>query len=107
MVQNNVRFKPKATAMKTMTFSDDIRPLSEFRSKASGFIAQVHKTKRPLVITQNGKSAAVLMDVVEYEKMAEKIELFQDIETSLDQIRGGKGISHSDAHRMLKSRYAK
>jgi antitoxin YefM len=93
--------------MKTMVFSDDIHPLSEFRSKASGFIAQVHNTKRPLVITQNGKSAAVLMDVSEYEKMIEKIELFQDIETSLDQIHEGKTIDHSEAHRILKSRYSK
>lgn len=93
--------------MKTMIFSNDIQPLSEFRSKASGFIAQVHATKRPLVITQNGKSAAVLMDVLEYEKMVEKIELFQDLEVSLDQVREGKGIAHSDAQRILKSRYSR
>lgn len=93
--------------MKRIIFSDDIHPLSEFRSKASGFIAQVRNTKRPLVITQNGKSAAILMDVTEYEKMVEKIELFQDIETALDQIHEGKGIAHSGAHQMLNSRYSK
>ena len=93
--------------MKHILASDDIQPVSGFRSNASGFIAQVHKTRRPLVITQNGKSAAVLLDVKEYEKMIEKIELFQDIETGLDQIQKGKGIAHSEAHRLLKARYSK
>jgi prevent-host-death family protein len=84
--------------MKRILTNDDIHPLSEFRSKASGFIAQVQNTKRQLIITQNGKSAAVLLDVNEYEKMAEKIELFQDAELGLDQIQQGKGIPHSEAH---------
>jgi|WetSurMetagenome_2_1015567.scaffolds.fasta_scaffold1416633_1 antitoxin YefM len=93
--------------MKRIRFSNDIHPLSKFRSNASGFIAQVHKTKRPLVITQNGKSAAVLLDVDEYDKLLEKVELIQDIETALDQIAEGKGIAHSEAHQRLKSRYSK
>lgn len=78
--------------MKRIIFSDDIHPLSEFRSKASGFIAQVRNTKRPLVITQNGKSAAILLDVTEYEKMVEKIELFQDKEIAILTIRHFKQI---------------
>jgi prevent-host-death family protein len=93
--------------MKRIRFSNDIHPLSKFRSNASGFIAQVHKTKRPLVITQNGKSAAVLLDVDEYDKLLEKVELIQDIETALDQIAQGRGIAHSEAHQRLKSRYSK
>ena len=93
--------------MKRIMFTNDIHPLSEFRSNASGFIAQVHNTKRPLVITQNGKSAAVLLDVNEYDKLVDKIELIQDIELVLNQINEGKGISHSEAHQRLKSRCLK
>jgi prevent-host-death family protein len=59
-------------------FQDDIHSLSEFRANASGFISQVHTTKRPLVITQNGKSAAVLLDVDEYEKIIDKAGKLQD-----------------------------
>jgi antitoxin YefM len=93
--------------MRRILLKDDIHSLSEFRSNASGFIDQVHNTKRPLVITQNGKSTAVLLDVAEYEHMVESIELIQDIETSTDQISSGKGIPHSKAHEMLKARYSK
>lgn len=93
--------------MQRIVLNDDIHSLSEFRSNASGFISQVHSTKRPLVITQNGKSAAVLLDVNEYEKIIEKTELIQDIETAQNQISKRKGIAHLKAHQMLKMRYSK
>jgi prevent-host-death family protein len=92
--------------MERSIFAQDIQSLSEFRSNASGFIAQVQKTKRPLVITQNGKSAAVLLDVNEYDKLMEKIELIQDVDVALQQLGEGDGVSHSDAHQRLKSRYS-
>ena len=92
--------------MQRIVLNHDIHSLSEFRSNASGFISQVHSTKRPLVITQNGKSAAVLLDVDEYEKIMEKSELIQDIETALNQISEGRGIPDSKARRMVKTRYS-
>jgi prevent-host-death family protein len=93
--------------MQRIMLNDDIHSLSEFRSNASGFINQVHNTKRPLVITQNGKSTAVLLDVSAYEQMVEKIELIQDVEIATAQLSSGKGIPHAKAHEMLKSRYSK
>jgi prevent-host-death family protein len=48
----------------------------------ASFLKQVQETKRPLVITQHGKGAAVLLDVGEFEAMQEKLELLQDIQTS-------------------------
>jgi prevent-host-death family protein len=92
---------------KGIVFAEDVHPVSEFRSKAAGFIAQVHNTKRPLVITQNGKSAAVLLDASEYDSMVEKLELLQDIEIGWQQIELGKGIAHSEARKSIRSRYTK
>jgi antitoxin YefM len=93
--------------MRRIELNKDIHSLSEFRSNASGFISQVHDTKRPLVITQNGKSAAVLLDVAEFERLMEKSELVEDVNNGLNQISSGIGISHSRARQMLKSRYSK
>jgi antitoxin YefM len=93
--------------MRTVQFAEDVQPLSEFRAKASGFIAQVHDTKRPIVITQNGKSAAVLLDVNVYDAMVEKIELFNDVELATQQIKEGKGIPHAEARQTLRERYEK
>ncbi len=68
------------------------------------YIKQIHETKRPLIITQRGKSAAVLVDVQEFEMMQEKIELLSDIHSSLNQLEKGEGINHEEAKNMLLER---
>ena len=89
--------------MRRLKVSEDIRPLSEFRTGIASFVKRVHDTRRPLVITQHGKGVAVLLDADEYEAMAEKIELLQDIQTSVSQIDAGQGVDHEDAKaRVLK-----
>ncbi len=62
--------------MPRIQLEQDIKPLSEFRANVGSCIQQVHTTHRPLVITQHGKSAAVLVDVAEYGALMERIELF-------------------------------
>ena len=83
--------------MRRIQLNEDIKPLSEFRSNARAYIDKVRKTKRPLVVTQRGKSAAVILDVDEYESLLEKIELLLDIQIAEGQIKEGKGLEHDDA----------
>ena len=81
----------------------DIQPLTEFRSKVAFYFDKVKKTKRPLIITQNGKSAAVVLDVSEYEAMIDKMEVLEDIKLAETQISKGSKISHQG----VKKRFAK
>ena len=91
--------------MPRIQLDKDIQPLSEFRSKVAFYFDKVKKTKRPLVITQNGKSAAILIDVAEYEAMVDKIEVLEDIKLAETQISTGLGISHKDAKKRLSKRF--
>lgn len=83
--------------MPRIKLDSDIRPLSDFRANIASIIEEVRKTKRPIVITQHGKSAAVMLDVSEYEDLLEKIELLTDIHVAEAQINKGEGYSHQDA----------
>ena len=83
--------------MQRLKIDQDIKPLSEVRIGIANFIKQVHDTKRPVIITQHGKSVAVLLDVYEYEAIQEKLELLTDVQASLNQLENGKGIAHDDA----------
>jgi len=47
--------------------TEDVRTLSEFRANTAAFVNQVKETRRPLILTQHGRSAAVLLDVKAYE----------------------------------------
>ncbi len=87
--------------MEKISFVQDIQPLSTFRSNVTGFIKQVQTTHRPLVITNHGRSAAVLLDVLKYEELLERLELLQDIHTAERQMVDGKGINHNDALKQI------
>ena len=93
--------------MRRLIIDQDIRPMSEFRSSVASFIKQVHETKRPLIITQHGKGVGVLLDVTEYEAMQEKIELLEDIQTSITQLNEGEGIDHKEAKNRVFARLEK
>jgi prevent-host-death family protein len=64
----------------------DIKPVSDFRANAAGMIEQVKASGRPLVLTQRGESAAVLLDVAVYQELIEELELLSDIRTSMKRI---------------------
>jgi antitoxin YefM len=83
--------------MKRILLDQDVRPLSEFRANAASLVQQVRETKRPLIITQHGRSAAILLDVNEYEKLLAKAELLQDIREAERQLEAGEGVGHKTA----------
>ena len=83
--------------MSRLLLAEDVKPLSKFRSEVASCIRQVHKTKRPVVITHHGKSAAVLLDVAHYETLMDRIETMQDIRAAEQQLSDGKGIPHDRA----------
>ncbi len=93
--------------MKRLRVDEDIRPMSEFRTGIASFLKQIHDTKRPLIITQHGRGVAVLLDAGEYEAMQEKIEILQDIQTSVGQIEAGLGIDHRHAKEAVLKRIKK
>jgi antitoxin YefM len=93
--------------MQRLKINQDIKPLSEVRTGIANFIKQVHDTKRPVIITQHGKSVAVLLDAHEYETMQEKLELLTDIQISVSQIEHGQGIDHEYAKEQVLKRVVK
>jgi len=69
---------------------EDIRSLSDFRSNVSSFISHVRESKRPMILTLHGRSAAVLIDVGAYEALVERAELLEDIRHAETEIRKEK-----------------
>lgn len=84
--------------------SQDVQPLSAFRQNAAGFLEQIRSTKRPLVLTQHGKSAAVVLDVDQYEALLDELELIRDIRQAKAELARGEGIPHDDVVAELRER---
>ena len=90
--------------MQRSNLTQDIRPLSEFRANAAALIKQVQHTGRPLVLTQRGHSAAIVMDVGAYEELLEELELLRDVLAAEREMDAGDGTPHEEAKALLRSR---
>lgn len=90
--------------MPTINLEEDIRPLSEFRADAAGLLAKIRRTKRALILTQRGHTSAVVLDVAEYQRLLDELELLRDVHTALQQIERGESVAHSTAKRQAMER---
>lgn len=92
--------------MSHIQLDKDIRSLSEFRANASAFIERVKSEHRPLVLTQHGKSSAVLIDVEDYQKLLDKVQLLQEISGTRKELNEDKGIDNDEFFAQLRSQFS-
>ncbi|MET0010310.1 MAG: type II toxin-antitoxin system Phd/YefM family antitoxin [Candidatus Thiodiazotropha sp. 6PLUC9] len=59
--------------------STDIHTVTDFSRKPAEHIKRLAKTKRPEILTVNGKAAVVVQDAKTYEKMAELADYAESI----------------------------
>ncbi|MFQ5651278.1 MAG: type II toxin-antitoxin system Phd/YefM family antitoxin [bacterium] len=70
----------------TLSITEDIRSITDLKRKTNSILAQIHKTKRPVVLTVNGKAEAVLMDAKEYEKNTNAFSLLKLLISAEEEI---------------------
>lgn len=83
-----------------------IIPISDLRQGAADVLAQVRKSRQPVVITQRGRAAAVMISVESYEESEKEREFLRRIAQGEREIVKGKGFDLrdvlADADRLLK-----
>lgn len=84
-------------AMGRPRFSEDLTPISDFRLRTAEIVSKVKKTRRPVILTRRGRSAAVLEDIGEYERRVERLELLESILLGLGAAEQGAVVSHVKA----------
>lgn len=89
------------------SISKDIEPLSEFRKRSADFVKRLKEEKQPIILTQHGKSAAVLMDVSEYERFTKKMEMLEDLLEAKQQVETGNTYSMDQAEIRVEKHLSK
>jgi len=72
--------------------SEDIQSLTSFRRKPAAFMKRLKKTKRPVILTINGKAEAVVQDAESYQRLldiAAQRDVFEAIRQGLDDVAPG------------------
>jgi antitoxin YefM len=80
-----------------------ILPISEVKARLPELVTGVEDREEEVVVTRNGKPAAVLVNYAEYERLKETIDVLSD-PGMMRQIReseryfqkGGKGLSFEE-----------
>ena len=70
----------------------DVRPLTEFRANIARYIDELEHRDRPLILTQHGRSAAVLLGVAQYEDLLDELELVRDVRAGEEELAAGEVV---------------
>lgn len=87
-----------------MSRSTDITSFTEHRKHLRDHLRQVRETGRPLYITTNGETDAVLLSPEAYDALADKAELAESlamIDRSMEDIVGGRTQAAKPALRRI------
>ncbi|MDL1982692.1 MAG: type II toxin-antitoxin system Phd/YefM family antitoxin [Deltaproteobacteria bacterium] len=74
----------------SLSITQDIRSITDLKRNTNSVLKQIHKTKRPVVLTVNGKAEAVLIDAKEYEKITNAFNLLKLLVPAEGDISNGR-----------------
>ncbi len=75
---------------KPIQVSEDILPIGEFKAHVAQVLRRLREKRRPLVITQHGKPAAVLITPRDFDLLRERSRLESAIAEGMEDARAGR-----------------
>jgi len=82
--------------------------LTDFQRNARDFIDGINESRRPLLLTVNGKVQAVLVDPTTFQEMENKLQRDRFIEAIREgerDIQDGKTRSAEEVYASMKTKY--
>ncbi len=88
--------------MPVLDYQQDIVPLSEFRSSTASVLQRVQNTDATIILTQNGRAAAALLSIAEYQRLTSELEELRSMAHGLADALQGKTVPHKTVQQKLK-----
>jgi len=89
--------------MRILKVSEDVVPVGQFKAQAKKWLARANETGQPLVITQNGRPAAVMLSPAEYDRLTERERFVREVEVGLADAEAGRVLTlHESRARLAK-----
>lgn len=91
--------------MPNLRVATDIVPLSDFKARASELLKRLAETGAPIVITQNGRAAGVLLSPAEFDALTDRIRFVDAVAKGLEDAEFGKVVTHESMVAEVQTRY--
>jgi len=92
--------------MKDINISNDIIPLGQFKTSISKWLKSIQETRHPLVITQNGKPAGVLLSPADYDELVYIERFLSSVNQGLEDAEAGRIYTTETLRQELAKRRA-
>src|SRR5438105_3369762 len=93
--------------MKPIEVTNDILPIASFKARASEIIRSLRTRGRPMVITQNGKPAAVLLSPEDFDQLTYAERFREAVREGLADVGAGRVIDDEDLDEVLDAEFGK
>ena len=90
--------------MKRISVANDIVPIAEFKSGISKWIKKSKLSGNPIVITQNGRPAAVVISPTDYDQLNELHQFVDSVKRGLTDSDEGKIFTTKQVHSELEKK---
>ena len=80
---------------------ENITPLTDFRNNIKKYLQELGIHKKPIVLTQHGKSAAVILDAEKYQEMQDQLDFMKKVALGLEEYRQGQTTSANDTFKEI------
>lgn len=70
----------------------DIIPVTDLRQDAAAVLRKVRRSRTPLIVTQRGRAAAVMLSLEAYERQQEEREILLRLVRGEKEIAAGEGF---------------
>lgn len=87
-----------------MRYATSIEPITVLKTKSAELVRRTRRSGEPIIITQNGRAAAVLQDVETFERQRRALLLLRFLAEGQRQLNQRRGIDGARAIRRLRRR---
>ena len=91
-----------------MDITKDIQPMTTFRNHSAEIMRHLKETKRPVVLTVNGKAAAVVQDAEAYQRLldiAAEASAAEGIRQGLEDMENGRTRPAREVFEEMRAEY--
>lgn len=91
-----------------MDITKDIQSMTTFRNHSAAMLEHLRETKRPMILTVNGKAAAVVQDAEAYQRLldlAASAHAEEGVRQGRDDLESGRTRPASDVFDEIRAGY--